>query len=249
VLKKYRIYMQIELTANGVAASVGGVRHFDGQSDPGKAAMIWSHRNAVVLTLVICALSSQSVLAKKHHSSHKPSTKTSGGTLSLGTNTYQGSVTVSSGVFLIAPAPYESLIINSGYQGLFTNTAGTLTLADSYQGSTTLSTGTLTIGNTLNLAGSGTTVSNIAPLVFVDSSELKFAELVNSSSYTGTLQINNVANYSAGSITLSANSNVVIPSDGIVLSSGTLSVTTPEPSSLGLVAFATLAFLRRPSRK
>jgi autotransporter-associated beta strand protein len=209
---------------------------------------------------MVCALSSQTVLAKKHHKPHKPSTKTSAGTLSLGTNSYQGLATLSAGTLLLAPTSYQGLIISSGYEALIANSAGTLTLANSSQSGTTISYGgTLTVANIASLVSSGTIVSN-STQIFPGSAGVLSVDLGNSSSSMGTLLINNAVNYSGamglvsfhepvGTITLSASSNYVIPSDIIVVSSGTLSVEAPEPTSLGLVALAALIFLRRPSRK
>jgi MYXO-CTERM domain-containing protein len=76
----------------------------------------------------------------------------------------------------------------------------------------------------------------------------------------GTLLINNAVNLSgatsleyfkqpAGSITLSANSNVVFPPDVYNVTSGTLSPDVPEPTGLGIAVIAALAFLRRRFRK
>jgi hypothetical protein len=221
--------------------------------------MIRGYRNAVVLTLVVCALSSRTVLAKHHHHSHKPSTKSSSGTVSLNTNSYQSLGTLSAGTLVLAPTPYQGLIMSSGYQDLIANSAGTLTLASSYQSVPTISYGTLTIGNTTSLEPAGTIVLNTTQ-IFSGSAGVLSVELSNSSSYMGTLQISNAVNYSgatslvsfqqlAGGTILSASSNVVIPSNVVYVSSGTLSVETPEPTGLGLVAIAALAFLRRPSRK
>jgi hypothetical protein len=221
--------------------------------------MLRGNRNAVVLTLVVCALSSSTVLAKHHHKSHKPSSKISGGTLSLGTNSFQVLAPLSVGTLEATPNLYQGLIINSGYESLFVNPVEPLTLTNSYQGSSTVSYGTLTVSNIASFEPAGTIVLN-STQNFPASAGVLSVELSNYSSSMGTLLINNAVNYfggidlaafqqSAGSLTLLANSNVVIPSDIIVLSSGTFSPDVPEPTGLGWVAIAALAFLRRQHRK
>jgi hypothetical protein len=224
--------------------------------------MLRCHRNIIVVTLVVCAFSSRTVLAKRHHKPHKGANNSSSGTLSLGTTSYQGLATVSAGTLLVAPlvAPpsYQGLIINSGYEALLANSAGTLTLANLYQGSTTISTGTLTIGNFATLEPSGTLVSNNTQILSGSAGVLS-VELGKSLSSMGTLQINNAANYFgdinlislqqlAGSVTVLASSNVVIPSDATYVPSGTLSPNVPEPTGLGLLTIGLLAFLRRHAR-
>jgi hypothetical protein len=254
---KYWNYAQIELTRNGDIAIVGGPDMLSAFLSRG-LVMLRCHRNVIVVTLLVCALSSRTVLAKRHHKPHKGANNSSSGTLSLGTTSYQGLATVSAGTLLVAPPSYQGLIINSGYEALVASSAGTLTLANLYQGSTTISTGTLTIGNFVTLEPSNTLVSNNT-LILSGSAGVLSVELSKSLSSMGTLQINNAANYFgdinltsfqqlAGGLTVLASSNLVIPSDAIFVPSGTLSPNVPEPAGLGLLGIGLLAFLRRHAR-
>src|SRR4051812_4109470 len=114
--------------------------------------MLLGNRNRFVLTLLVCALTSHTALAKHHHKSHKPSVKTSGGTITVGPNL----TTLTAGTLLATPISYEGLIISSGYEGLLANSAGTLTLSNSYLSGSTISYGgTVTVANTAVLESSG----------------------------------------------------------------------------------------------
>jgi hypothetical protein len=222
--------------------------------------MLLGHRNSVVLALVVCALSTQTVLAKKHPKPHKPSSKTSAGTVTMGGSRYEGTNTVILGTLVPAADPYQGLIISSGYEALIANPPQSLVLAPLYPSGSIISFGgTATVNNAASLVSSGTIIStgtlNLSPSAGVLS-----VDLGNSSISAGTLLVSNSVNHSGvldltafqqslAGITLSAFSNYVIPSDTIVVSSGTLTLNAPEPSCLGLAALASLAFLRRPSRK
>jgi hypothetical protein len=222
--------------------------------------MLLGQRNSVVLALMVCALSSQTVLAKKHQKPHKPSSNTSAGTVTMGGSPYQGTNTVILGTLVPAADPYQGLIISSGYESLIANPPQSLVLAPLYPSGSIISYGgTGTVSNAASLVSSGTIIST-GTLTLSPSAGVLSVDLGNSSISAGTLLISSASNYSgvldltafqklAGTLTLLGNSTFVIPSESNVVSSGTLSMETPEPTSLGLVALAALAFLRRPSRK
>src|SRR5689334_7810008 len=212
-----------------------------------------AHRKSLVFALIIAALSSQIVLAKKHHNSHQSSSTVYGGSLVILPPVNWEYTPIPAGTLLVAP---DVNLVTSGYQGVILNT-GTLTTGNSYLNNLNNSVvlgATLTTSNVGISASSGAVVSNTGILnsSLITSGTLNI-ELANAATFSGsgTLSLAPIKE-SAGSAVLTLSnefipsSNAVIPSSGVVAGDGTLSVTTPEPTSLSLVGFAALAFLRRP---
>ena len=224
--------------------------------------MLRGHLKTIVLTLVVCALCSTTVLAKKHQKKqpHKPKSKTSAGTLTVGSS-YQGTNTVVLGTLIPSADPYQGLIIGSGYGTLVASPPQTFVLEPLSPSVSTISYGgTVTFNNSASLVSSGAIIStgtlNLSPSAGVLS-----VDLGNTSISSGTLLLNNSTNQYGSvvalaptygelwsNITLSGFSNYVIPTESTIVSSGTLTLNAPEPTCLGLAALASLGFLRRPSR-